>query len=202
MSTAEAVKLKEVTADEIEGLLLRDRWRSHPTIPNYTPTGWFECDLIEFTDAGYFREYEIKVSRSDFFHDADKQSEVFPRAFGEPQRFENKHALLAARSPRGPAQFWFVVPKGLIRLNEVPEWAGLIEVCPGQQPYGRLHEMELKKAPRLHSTKPSDAIRQHALGVCYYRMHGALAKLTRLQRETRKQVKALRRLGWPQKLSA
>jgi hypothetical protein len=189
-----------MTADDIEALLLRSRWGAHTTVPNYTPARWWECDVIEFTAAGYFREYEIKVSRSDFFHDADKKAALrFPSMYGkEPAPGgESKHELLAKGDPRGPVQFWFVVPAGLVRLNEVPTWAGLIEIDESPAPYSRLSERESKKAPRLHSTKAGEAVRLHAVSVCYYRFHGSLSKLTRLQRETRKQVALLRKMGWP-----
>lgn len=55
--------------------------------------------------------YEIKISRADFLRDmkqADKQS---------PTRIISD-------------KFWFVTPPGLIRPDEVPEWAGLLEPEP------------------------------------------------------------------------
>lgn len=39
--------------------------------PNYTPDGWWECDVWAVTRAGYGIEYEIKLSVHDFR--ADKQ---------------------------------------------------------------------------------------------------------------------------------
>ena len=33
-------------------------------MPNFTPGGWWECDLATVTRAGYFVEYEIKLSLS------------------------------------------------------------------------------------------------------------------------------------------
>lgn len=69
-------------------------------IPNYTPSGWFESDIFELTKSGYFREYEIKMSLSDFRADAVKAREktifergsdgrtVFKRFKGDTKHFQ------------------------------------------------------------------------------------------------------------------
>ena len=41
-------------------------------LPNFTPNGWFECDIWVLTKSGYGREYEIKLTVSDFKADAKK----------------------------------------------------------------------------------------------------------------------------------
>lgn len=146
---------------------MRDRWRRAFVLPNYTPARWWECDLFELTDGGFFREYEVKLSRGDFFADAKKAAPIYPRPYGMPERVENKHALLSGRDTRCPSQFWFVTPAELIKPAEVPEWAGLIEI---RDSGGRLYEKEAVKAPRLHRLKfPANAA--HARTVCYWRMH-------------------------------
>ncbi len=68
------------------------------------------CDLWTVSansSAGFkARAYEIKISRADFRRDtAIKQREA--RLFSD--------------------QFFYVTPKGLIRSDEVPDWAGLSE---------------------------------------------------------------------------
>jgi RNA polymerase primary sigma factor len=35
-------------------------------LPNYTPDKWHECDVFGVTRAGYFHEFEIKLTRADF----------------------------------------------------------------------------------------------------------------------------------------
>lgn len=53
--------------------------------------------------------YEVKVSRSDFLRDIK-----------EPEK--HQHARLFSD------RFYFAAPTDLIKLHEVPDWAGLIEV--------------------------------------------------------------------------
>jgi hypothetical protein len=161
-------------AGDIQQAIIRDRWRDGFVLPNYYPGEWWECDVFEITKAGYFREYEVKVSRGDFFADARKTREVFPRGWGQPSTFENKHELLSQRSLRGPSQFWFCTPPGLLAVEEVPEWAGLIEVKDhGEGSRPRFWPREIKKAPRLHTVKIGDRA-GHARGICYWRMHDAI----------------------------
>lgn len=178
-------------AGDLIRAVMRDRWRRNFVLPNYTPAGWWECDVFELTEAGYWREYEVKVSRADFRRDVEKAKEKFEKRVVDPAdrkhaydtvRFVKvkdrvKHELLAERSPKGPSEFWFVVPVGLIDLAEVPEWAGLLEVTDrGAKHRSRWRYVATvaKKAPRLHKEKCPEKVVQHARGTCYWRMHGAL----------------------------
>lgn len=168
-----------VTYDDIEWTLLRSRQARGTIMPRFTPLHWWECDLIEITPAGYFREFEIKMSRKDYFIDAQKQRAVdwnSPlRVQGRPVPIENKHTLLAAGDPRGPSCFWFVTPAGLIQEHELPLWAGLIEVhftlseC--GESIGFPQERIVKEAPRLHRVKVDPKITQSAKHSAYGRLH-------------------------------
>lgn len=153
---------------------MRDRWRRTTLMPHYTPKDWWECDIFELTPSGYFREYEAKTTRSDFFADARKS-----RKIKRINKMENKHELLAGRDPRGPVQFWFVTPVGLVQPEEVPEWAGLIEVKDtGRSDYSiywpRHVPHEVVVAPRLHNKKAYPRVKDQVLKNCYYRMHNML----------------------------
>lgn len=174
--------------DLIRGVM-RDRWRRNFVLPNYTPAGWWECDVFELTDAGYWREYEVKTSVADFRRDAGKvRSKVVSEKIPDDERTGrkthrlvshtlNKHDLLAERSPKGPSAFWFVVPSGLIQAAEVPEWAGLIWVNdrgPKHRLRWRFTCDEVKKAPRLHKEKCPAKVVESARSTCYWRMHGAM----------------------------
>lgn len=179
-----AMREAYVLASLIGGL----NWgRKSLCVPHYTPRHWWECDLAEITASGYLVEYEIKVSRSDFLADRKKRqggsrddkfqqrlesieilTPVQARALEELQKREFKHELLARRSTIGPCRFWYVVPEGLISLDEVPEWAGLYTVARRKWKYGRLDQQ--KKAPQLHRQKVDPEIERHMRGVCYYRM--------------------------------
>ena len=80
-------------------------------IPNIY-LGYEESDLISVTKAGYIYEYEIKISRADFKADFKK---------GRHERLKND--LTQWRTC-----FWFVTPVGLVRPDEIPDYAGHIEV--------------------------------------------------------------------------
>lgn len=172
-----------MTGREIIRRMVKARWHDAFCLPNYTPAKWWECDVFELTKSGYVREYEVKVSRADFFADAAKEKEVRPRPYGAPAVMERKHDLLTRGDPRGPCQFWYVTPEGMLRPSEVPEFAGLIEVSAGScttyvngvfAEAPRIQEREFKPAPRLHREKASDDVRKHSLSVCYYRFHELL----------------------------
>lgn len=123
-------------------------------VPNYTPAGWYECDLFYVTAAGYMREYEIKLTWADFVIDRDKGCHR-----------GNKHQLLEVGHPQGPRQFSYVVPNCLVGADQVPPYAGLIWIW---GPSGVVDVV--KKAPILHSEKVRQTVLTHARGVCYYRM--------------------------------
>lgn len=110
-------------------------------VPNINLFSW-ESDLISVTNAGFVYEYEIKLTRADFKKDFEKKS---------------KHKVLQRilRPARGsPNYFSYVCPEGLLSIEEVPAYAGLIEI----RPYNRWHshywvKRVVKKAPRLHKEK-------------------------------------------------
>lgn len=83
-------------------------------------------------------EFEIKISRSDFFNDFKHKT--------------RKHSFLGAVNKEYlngiPNYFYYVVPKGLITKEEVPEYAGLCYVD-GEILY------TIKKAPKLTPKKTS-----------------------------------------------
>ena len=151
-------------------------------------------DVAEWTDSGYLREYEIKISRGDFFADSKKEDRVWPVRWDDKKLvMERKHDLLAAGSPRGPVQFWYVVPEGMIKLTELPPFAGLIEMK--MQEYGRhAYEKETVKAPRLHNTKPEASTYSHARGVCYYRYRNLLGHVMTLRTKAKEQAEQIRTL--------
>lgn len=78
-------------------------------IPNFYH-GIYEMDVFKLMHSGYVVEYEIKISKSDFKADFKKG---------------NKHSLMEDKKCMCN-RFYFVVPEGLININEVPKYAGLI----------------------------------------------------------------------------
>jgi hypothetical protein len=190
-----------VTAKDITLALCLPRYAKGFCLPRYTPKGWFECDVAEFTAAGYLREYEIKISRADFKADVKKRASLSYYAHRRGIKGKLKHEQLQVGDACGPVQFWYVVPRGLVQLNEVPEFAGLIEMSehssPAWRAKGYMQEHEAKPAPRLHAAKLEQAVIRHAHGVCYWRLHKTMAQNWRLGRLQVRNTELLRAYGWP-----
>lgn len=189
----------KMNARKIQQRLMIDRYREGLVCPNYTPNGWWECDVFEMTKAGFFREYEIKLSLQDFRADRRKVSrhwngEIVDGKFQMNE--ERKHDFLARGDSRGPVQFWFVAPRGIIPVEEVPEWAGLME-CSYRTRWDPVKRMnvpteeiaicEIKKARRLHGTKADPKIKEHVNSIFYYRFQN-LFLFKRLENENEKEA--------------
>lgn len=162
MKSREVVKIREWQV--IQGLVSGLHMRS-VCMPHYTPRRWWECDVFELTRAGYFREYEIKLSVSDFR--ADGQKSKFNRLTLQTR---NKHQLLAGRSVDGPSQFFYVTPQGLIRPQDLPEFAGLIEFfwTPSHK-YPPTYRTVVR-APRLHNHRADPKLEDRIFRTSYYRL--------------------------------
>ena len=187
-----------MVAQDILKKMISNRFQRNFVIPHYTPPKWWECDIFEITKSGFFVEYEIKVSRSDFFADTKKRRQIFDkekreyRSFterdkegnligkcvqiaGPPILYESKHDLLSGKNPDGPTRFWYATPQGLLKPEEIPAWAGLVEV-------GELGwETRIKHAPRLHKEKYQH--RAQAEKICYWRMHTLLQRVVAVPKE-------------------
>lgn len=150
----------KIKASQYINALARHIWTRNLCIPNFTPNGWWECDLAEFTPGGQFREYEVKLSVADFRADSKKSDEhsIFSDRQGP---LLSKHQSLEIGHPYAPNQFWFVTPTGLLDPIVIPSWAGLIEIS------DNLGQREIKEAPVLHKNRKTD---QQMLGYrkCFY----------------------------------
>lgn len=185
-----------MTEDLALAALMRPRFVRSFCMPRFTPPGWWECDMLEITKAGYFREYEVKITLADFKRDAEKSRNVGPmiwEPFAEPQvmpnghqrlgnfthRQEKKHDLLAAGHPAGPAEFFYVTPEGMLKPEMLPLWAGLIELRELRPSVARLVRREwletvVVPAPRIHMVKAEAKVRREAEIACYWRFHRIL----------------------------
>lgn len=118
-------------ADQIKYELIR--WvESHAydcVIPNFF-VGGYEMDLFVLKKSGILVEYEIKITRSDFFNDFKKGT---------------KHQRMIEKTCSAN-NFYFVVPEGLVSETEVPSYAGLIYFKSGRLWY-------VKGAERIHKNK-------------------------------------------------
>jgi hypothetical protein len=164
-----------MTEREIQNAFARRRTAWGLLLPNYTPGDWYECDLFAVTKAGYLVEHEIKLTVADFKADEKKgrPARRYARASARNPIVETKHERLAARDESGPSRFNYIVPRGLVSVDDVPEWAGLIyaDVHLDYPSKGRrwIWFEDVKAAPRLHKVKVTEAVMKHAKGVCYYR---------------------------------
>lgn len=103
----------------------------------------FESDFLSVTQAGLTHEIEIKMSRSDFLADFKKQ---------------NKHALIQHGELAN--FFWFAAPKGMLKAQDIPDYAGHIEFEYETIQVGRntlvqyrMNAYIVKDAPRIHRNK-------------------------------------------------
>lgn len=127
--------MAKITEKEIQQIIGKDRvLAGHPIVcPNVNSLLKGQADMISVTGRGWMIEYEIKISRSDFKRDAKKGKEL---SFMEA----------AMNAEYLPNYFYYVVPKGLVSLEEVPQYAGLF--------YIENDIMELQKeAPVIHTKK-------------------------------------------------
>lgn len=130
-------------------------------VPNYTPAGWWECDLFRVTRAGYFYEYEIKLNQIDFNKDKNKNKHIWNKQLRMLENF-NKYELLE-NTDNGPSRFYYVVTEDIVEYVEkkLPAWAGLIV-------FNR-HLKQVVPAPRRHKLKIAPTIIDHSKEVCVHR---------------------------------
>lgn len=131
---------------------------------------WESDKLIE-TRSGLIYEFEIKVSKADFKNDFKKKDKhlilegkdieenVYEMIDG---KYQLTHQIRNSTDKyKRPNYFYYALPEGLITVEEVPEYAGLIYVLPyndinkdGKFVWGGFYIA--KQAPKLHSTKYTD----------------------------------------------
>lgn len=167
---------KAFTAKKIAtSLYWKYRSASEIIIPNYTPKGWWECDVWRLTSSGFTDEYEIKLTVSDFKADSRKSKKVYGRWCPILKRFPDpkvltKHDILRG-SEGGPNRFWFVLPEPMANMVVIPEYAGLIVASK----YGGASIQ--KEAPKRHKGK-WDGDRLRVMGTFYHRFFNIWAGST------------------------
>jgi len=112
--------------------------------------------MVQKQSSQYIYEYEIKISRSDFFADFKKhfKHSILKREdWIVGTRYENKIANY----------FFYVVPENLIALNEVPHYAGLIYISDGKT-------KTIKEAPRLHNNRVGEKLLRSLLKNYTYKL--------------------------------
>jgi hypothetical protein len=108
-----------------------------------------ESDYLALTNKGYIEETEIKTDHWDFERD-------FKDRGNKMRRHEVLSELgdLPMMQKKMPNQFYFACPRDVIKLEEVPEYAGLIYVDYSTKlvhGHKQLKTIVVKKAPILHT---------------------------------------------------
>ena len=146
----------------------RDRFST--IIPNCYPPRWYECDLLAITKASYMYEYEIKLSRSDYFNDAKKGKppEHLKKYYAryDIDGGKTKHQSLSEGSKNGPSKFWYITPENLISAVEIPDFAGWITFI---ERINYIIFTERIKAPRLHKNKLGEECKDSLRQKLYHR---------------------------------
>ncbi len=159
-------KFYDLTEASIQNVLFRNLVAHKYITPNTLALG-YESDLVSITPSGFLIEYEIKISASDFKADMKK----------------TKHGIFrdVMRSLFGsediPNRFYFVVPEGLVKIEEVPEYAGLIEIKTYKRHNIPHCALTVKKAPLLHKEKTSENIRTKLATTLMWKVHKQREKL-------------------------
>ena len=133
----------------------------------------WESDKLLETKSGYIYEFEVKISRADFKNDfkhkqakhlvlmgSEKSGKTHLPCYEQmiewnkhnpgsiEKRYGNDPRYLVDAQKK-PNYFYYAVPEGLISVEDIPEYAGLVYVT-------QSNIQIIKKAPRLHSVRYSD----------------------------------------------
>jgi hypothetical protein len=107
----------------------------------------WESDFFVQKYNNYTYEFEIKISRADFFHDFKKVNKHCILKEGKYVSYKDKNNVESYKEhPVRPNKFFYVVPYNLIKVEEIPPYAGLIHVVGNEL-------ITIKEAPFLHKEK-------------------------------------------------
>lgn len=148
------------TADIINGFcefVFRDR-KGNKIYPNVFVDKW-EADLLEVTRSRITYEYEVKVSRCDFHKDSKKEGKFYNVTSGNRTNY-----------------FYYIVPDGLVKPEEVPDFAGLIYAINGTRRANGYTEPIIyfhvaKAAQKVSSIKADSKFIDKLNLSAYYRFH-------------------------------
>lgn len=106
-----------------------------------------ESDFLSFSYQDIAHEFEIKVSRTDYFKDFKKRKHRLMEMLTDKKTapYDEKAVIKDL-----PNKFSFIVPEGLIDKSEVPKYAGLYHVI---QSEGGATIKCMKRPKTLHKEK-------------------------------------------------
>lgn len=121
-------------------------------VPNSYIYNW-ESDVLAINKTNhYVYEYEVKTSRTDFKADFKKEA--------KHSNF-NECYLNSINCNKLPNFFYYVTPVSLLTIEDIPSYAGLIEI--GIKP------KVIKRAPKLHSEQIDSDFKFLLLYKLYYK---------------------------------
>lgn len=148
------------------------------TVPNCGTVFMYESDVASMTKSRIGHEFEVKVSRADWLAELRKIASAESNAKrSRAVRLRQAKAIASALKSawqRGesrcgddfnytqdptPNHFWIVTVPGIVKPDEIPEYAGLMEVEPYRFGPYKAHGLRLnqiKAAPKLHTLKMTD----------------------------------------------
>lgn len=134
-------------------------------INNLYVLGAYESDFLCIRKSGYIDEIEVKVSRSDFKNDfkhKEKKHQILSGTYflteEEKKSYKDVNDIYLK-----PNRFYYACPDGLLKPEEIPDYAGLIYI------EDKYFPKIIKKAPLLHKNK-IDLLRLNLEEKFYYAM--------------------------------
>lgn len=135
-------------------------------IPNCYTSHDNEADLLAIRKSGMCDEFEIKISRADFFNDAKKTVQyrscewdgIDEQFLAENNDYIKTGIIAPWQKPKYESlvdgdmtanYFWYVIKEGIVELDEIPDFAGVFFVDDN----GELSRA--RTAKRLHRNKLS-----------------------------------------------
>lgn len=158
----------------------------------------WECDMFAISKSGYSTEVEVKVSKSDYRRDFEKDKHRIINELYEGKKYimfnrydagkisnpgkpnHGQYSLSSychfdwreSEKVSAPNRFYFACPTGII-MNDVPRYAGLIWIN------GSGQAEIIKKAPLIHKNKYSSNAK--LLGSFYHRRNSGIYELSVLR---------------------
>lgn len=127
-------------------------------IPNFYH-GLYEMDVFKLMKTGYVVEYEVKTSRSDYFNDFKKYRTnygVFHEGSSSWPDKTNVYKHDSILKGECANRFFFVVPYGLVKIEEIPSHCGLMYFSEAKDILSVDYITTIKPAPLIHKRMFSD----------------------------------------------
>lgn len=179
------IYIKELTGEDVDPKMLSEhkiqclfgttafyQKRYDLIVPSCFYKGDVEADLYAIRKSGLVDEIEIKLTKADFKNDAKKTvrfSDKIPDGINGEYNGYNSYDLKkyeALEKGKLTNYFWYLVPEGLLTVDDIPSWAGLMII---QQIRGHYRIKEVRSAKRLHKNKITEKNERKAYEKISYR---------------------------------